>query len=83
VEDVSKFIAIWYILWSFGISYGRSVYFGYILEGLAMEFYGRLVYIMIKGRSVYFGYILEGLAMEDVGPLYARVVYFTAVWYIL
>jgi hypothetical protein len=30
-----------------------------------------------------FGLILEGLAIEDVGIFYGRLVYFTAIWYLL
>jgi hypothetical protein len=39
--------------------------------------------VYFRTRNTKFGKILEGLATGRVGILYVRLVYFTAIWYIL
>jgi hypothetical protein len=64
-------MAIWYILWPFGIFYGHLVYFmaiWYILWPLGI-FYGHLVYFMA------IWYILW-----PFGIFYGHWVYFRVIW---
>jgi hypothetical protein len=67
-------MAIWYILWPFGIFYGHLVYFmaiWYILWPFGI-FYGHLVYFMA------ISYILWPFRI-----FYGHLVYFMAISYIL
>jgi hypothetical protein len=55
MDDVGIFLAIWSILWSFGIFYGHLVYFMIIWNAVWPFglFYGHLVYLFFPFSMLY------------------------------
>jgi hypothetical protein len=80
-------MAIWYILWPFGIFYGHLVYFmaiWYILWSFGI-FDSHFVYLMAIWYIKWPFCIFDGHLVYfcPFGIFYGHLVYFMAIWYIL